>query len=605
MMKMDDENYVEWLLWSDADDLSATTMTQPHPLAPSSHPQHWIVLSTVCVENIDKPNNDTNDHLDEEWKYVVQNHPIYCDFLMDDHNNRHNDNDDFDEEEDHPRSSTFLDSMKLFPNQRLHPCGRDNLLSRTTSPTTAISIANCHYKLNKQQFLGRLDRFHEDDNGNIHLDPYHFLPQNQPTNSTATTTTNTDWHLPLFPTPEFFAATVLLQPQPQPDALLTTNTILLQLDTTHAKQVLDQAWRNMKYNPQHHHSQQSNQHDELIGRYDAMRLNNITTTTSPPTTLDRTDTHHNESRPVETFLPSSFPVCARQTPSRQPPPHTPRQQQNSRDEIFLRTMETMLQREMQDMNTGLIVLACLAMLLTAALGWTARQILYPSVSSGRNKASCGGGTSPMKEIPSTIVKLQKHPTNENTVSPLSMDPVLIPTQTTAIHRDASTSLNSSSRSPPKPNHSAMETSHPVAVTPCTKLEEQWWNNRAIRRQAIRKKSILQPPLVPIPIDNHHHHHQASSPGVNKAPENHNSDDEDIRPTFILRTTTTVTPPPTTHRRTPPTTPPTGPHTPSSSFLQELQAAKAIVQPPPQSSWMTTTTAASVSSQPPSFVEDYW
>jgi hypothetical protein len=604
---MDDENN------DDDDGISSLASTRaPLQRLQPSHP-HWIVLSTTCVDN---PNDDDDNFYngshndDEEWKnawtYVIQNHPIYCDFLMDGNDyNSHNDNDD------HRRTSSFLDSMQFYPNQRLHPCGRDNLLSSsrglktttatTTTSTTAISIANCHYKIYKHKW--RLEHLDNHEEGSNSIDGlHHFFQENKHTNATTSMTkTMTDayWNLPLFPTPEYFATTPSFrqanqqkQPLQSQNALLATNTILIHFDTTHAKQVLHQEWCNMKYiDPTHMNETNAG----------STRLHNESRPTKIPP-LPETNLYES------TCCSSSFPVgsfSSKTLHGKQPPRRQQRQQQHPHliyatttrqkqmDELLLRTMETMLRREMQDMNAVLIILAFSAMILTAALGWTARQILYPSASGRNNSNKSGGALQMMKEIPSTIIGPKNQPPTDDTISPLSMDPVLT-AKTTTMHPSSMTS------SPLKRNNLGCDTAHPVAVTPCTKLEEQWWNNRVIRRHAIRKKTSIQPPIVPITIANHHKVSLSSPPlGVKKEVEN--DDDEDVRPRFVLRTT--VTPPPTTPCRTPPT-PQTGPRTPPSSFFQELQSKAAVQQPPPVVSWTTTTRTVSSPTQP-SLVEDYW
>ena len=304
--------------------------------------------------------------------------------------------------------------------------------------------------------------------------PLSFAPPNTTTqdddgNNNDNSSASFDFYLPVTPVPHEFSWTVAAASRADSSAHDAIHH-RIEMDLTNAKNLFLLAWDERR---------RSREEEEAVG--DA--------TSNFSGSSDSSNENAKDDAPTVDSPPAvPLPVIPPKCPSPKPPApsgdttrnfqellHASLQDRHSHSALFKENMETMMKRELSDINAMLAIMAVFAVVLALFMGWTARQI------SQENKIKRGGNGSKSQRFSSTVkeepdeTKRQmpvslvtcvdgRFSTNDGTVSPLTMEPVL----------GAATPTNV----PPTVEATSPCTGNSPSRSPCSQLQTQWWHKQA-------------------------------------------------------------------------------------------------------------------------------
>jgi hypothetical protein len=367
------------------------------------------------------------------------------------------------------------DNWHVFPNQALEPCG---------SPDTVLSIhaaydRRVHLRLVSCHLLGAAATL-EAPASSIHSTSESSFPasNSMPTATTANSnafslSATTKLYLPVTPLPSQFSW----------ESTPTPHILSAQMDMTLAKQIFMEAW---KANHKEHGTAASktvNKAEDQSDPRDAIK--NILADAVDDSLLDtptgsaatQAEKQHTASEASPTA--ASCPITeANYEQLFRASLNNNNNSYGISDALFRQNMEIMMKREMQDINAMLAIMGVFAVVLAGFLGWTAHQISHENKNHHSPQNSKTTRLTNGKDVPIeglTVVGSERRylPLSlDGTISPLSLDPVL------AKSDEARNPMNQL----------------PGDLSPCSKLQVLWWNNRAARRRNRHKSLVPQSPV---------------------------------------------------------------------------------------------------------------
>lgn len=493
------------------------------------------------------------------------------------------------------------DSWQVFPNHTLPPCSTpDNVwtLRAAFNRRVQLNLLACNFHLggllpfqatalslgSSTSSASKPSSFHTNDatdNEN--------KANSNPFSKESISTTPNHYALTVIPLPNQFS----WESTPEPRALN------VQIDLTKAKHLFVEAWKANRKDNVTTESETVSKHVDQAGPHNTSRTKAV----DNPNLFDTTGTSNSTSHTRNLHTSAALCPPAAEAYSEQLVRATfinnAHRVSNEHSTLIRQNMEIMMKREMDDINAVLAIMGVFAVVLAVFLGWTAHQIAVEN--NGKNSSRKSSKTMGETKKDAHVVGLtvggnessQLNLPTDGTISPLSLDAVFqkncAETPTDQLHADFS---------------------------PCSKMQVNWLNNRAVRRRNCHSKRIVPQSWAEVEINENNR--ESTEISMNKKtfllhPVKNNVSmlESPVRPSFQenSRKEPSLIDEPVMHVDLPKQ------KQHSLSFLDELKsrkvqlyrstAAAADVQNYTPKSTAADTLPALAPSHTRSFIEDYW
>jgi len=480
--------------------------------------QLFIVVETECVDRnlragpaaappaadskTPSPSNTSSaDHdaaATAAWNEAMAANPIHCDIFLEQapsiiitqqqqqqqhpSSSVHNEND---------YNNLLFENLQHYPNQPLNPCGNDNLLvvekpntptaistSATTSATTMhLSLTRCHlqHSGSTNKDIGQHDFVQEQaEDPPLSFAPPNTTTQDDDANNNDHSSAGFDFYLPVTPVPHEFSWTVAARA----DSSAAHDAIhhRIEMDLTNAKNLFLLAWDERR------RSRGNEEEEEAVSN----ATSNFSSSSDGSNENAKDDAPTMDSPPAVPLpvIPPQCPSSKLRAPSAdatrnfQELLHANLQDRHSHSTLFKENMETMMKRELSDINAMLAIMAVFAVVLALFMGWTARQIAQEnkikrsgsgSKSQRYSSTVKEGAGETKRQMPVSMVACVdgRFSTNDGTVSPLTLEPALGAATPTNVLQTVEATSPCTGNSPSR--------------SPCSQLQTQWWHKQAAIR----------------------------------------------------------------------------------------------------------------------------